>query len=414
MEGRLEVEGRVGVVFQDPESQLVMDTIEDDVAFGLENVGWPADRMRVAVAEALADVGLAGSERRRPNTLSGGEQQRLALAGALAAGPDVLVLDEPTANLDPPSAAAFLDRLAARRSERGTTIVLVEHRVELAWASASCVLALGRDGRPIDVGPPDEVLARSGDRMAAAGIWLPTDAPPVTASPARDRGPVLAVAEAVSYAYGRGVTPAVDGVSLEIGRGERVAFLGPNGSGKSTLGRLLVGLLRPSSGHVSLAGVDPARLPAPDLARSAGFVFQDPEHQFLAPTVRADAELRLGPAELARLPGLMSTLGLPLDEFGDRSPYTLSGGEKRRLSLVGALVRQPRLLVLDEPTFGLDRLNHEALVGLLRDRVASGTSLLAATHDLRLAAALFERAVVLREGRIAMDGPTASAIAEAA
>ena len=189
-EGSLEVDGietrtwepaalsaRVGIVFQDPESQLVMERVEDDVAFGLENRGWLRGRMLARVPEALREVGLEGFERRRTSRLSGGEQQRVALGGVLAALPGILVLDEPTANLDPGGTADFFARLAAIKSRGDTSIVLVEHRVDLAWPLADLVLALDGEGRPIDLGRPEEVLVRSGVRMRREGIWLPERSP---------------------------------------------------------------------------------------------------------------------------------------------------------------------------------------------------------------------------------------------
>ena len=180
-----DVAARVGLVFQDPESQIVMERVEDDVAFGLESRGWPRDAMLARVPEALVEVGLGGLERRRTTKLSGGQQQRLALAGALAPQPGILVLDEPTANLDPPAARAFAARLADLRRSRAVTIVIVEHRVDVAWPIADRVLALGPDGRPIDFGRPADVLARSRSRLVAAGAWLPDeDEAPSIAPPA--------------------------------------------------------------------------------------------------------------------------------------------------------------------------------------------------------------------------------------
>jgi len=167
------VAARVGMVWQDPDSQLVMERVEDDVAFGLENRGWPRDAMRRRVPEALDEMGLGGLERQPSRRLSGGQQQRLALAGALAPRPDVLVLDEPTANLDPEGAAAFMERLAALRAQRSTTIVLIEHLVEAAWPMADLILALDDAGRAIDVGTPSQVAERSAARLRDAGIWLP-------------------------------------------------------------------------------------------------------------------------------------------------------------------------------------------------------------------------------------------------
>jgi energy-coupling factor transporter ATP-binding protein EcfA2 len=173
---RTELASRVGLVFQDPSSQLVMERVEDDVAFGLENRGWSWDRMHDRVPTALTATGLDGLARHRSRRLSGGQGQRLALAGVLAAQPGLLVLDEPTANLDPDGAAAFVGRLRELREARSTTIVLIEHRVEIAWPLADRVLALDGAGRQIDLGRPEEVLSRSRASLRLAGIWLPDEA----------------------------------------------------------------------------------------------------------------------------------------------------------------------------------------------------------------------------------------------
>ena len=395
---------RVGIVFQDPASQLVMERVADDVAFGLENRGWPRDRMVARVPESLAEVGLGGLELHRSTRLSGGQQQRLALAGVLAPQPRVLVLDEPTANLDPAGAAAFFARLARLRASRSATIVLVEHRVDAAWPLADQVLALDGDGSQIDVGSPADVLDRSRARMVDAGIWMPDE-------PARGRrgrplptGETLVEATGIGFGYDRR-SPVINDVDLALAAGERVALVGPNGSGKSTLGRLLVGLLAPQRGRVVLGGDDPSRLPASELARRAGYVFQEPERQYLADRVADEVALGLRPAELALVPDLMDRLRLPLETFGDRSPYRLSGGEQRRLSLACVLVRRPALLVLDEPTFGQDRLGHEALVAILDERLAAGTCVVAATHDERFVADVADRVMALDRGRIVADGP---------
>jgi energy-coupling factor transport system ATP-binding protein len=408
---------RVGLVFQDPESQLVMERVEDDVAFGLESRGWDRAAMAARVPEALAEAGLAGLERRRTARLSGGQQQRLALAGVLAPRPGILVLDEPTANLDPDGARDFAGRLASIRAARAATIVLVEHRVDVAWPLADLVLALGADGRPIDVGTPAAVLARSGAAIEASGSWLPGTGPgsagrgadrrAAAASVRRPPGPLpdRPIVEARDLRFDYDGVPALRGVDVAIRPGERVALVGANGSGKSTLARLLVGLLRPRSGTVRLGGIDPARLRPRDLARLAGFVFQDPEAQFTAARVRDEVMAGLGGAEnVARrdaIGPLMGRVGLPLDGFGDRSPYALSGGEQRRLSLVPALVRSPRVLVLDEPTFGQDRAGCEALLAILGEQVAAGTAVIAATHDERFLDAFATRVIRLEGGLVA-------------
>ncbi len=394
-------------MFQDPASQLVMERVADDVAFGLENRAWPRPAMHRRVPEVLAQIGLERQANRRTAVLSGGQQQRLALAGALAPRPPVLVLDEPTANLDPPAAEAFVARLAALR-DSGTTIVLVEHRVELVWPLADLVLALDRDGRPIELGPPAEVIRRSGGHLAQAGIWLPAAIEhrlgvpgPSPFSPTAPGGPVapFVTADSVGFAYVRG-RPVLDDVSLDVRAGERLALVGPNGSGKSTLGRLLVGLLRPDTGTVRLGGADPWRLRPADLARRAGYVFQDPEAQFLGADVASEVQLGLRSDELERVPKLMAGLGLPLETFGGRSPYALSGGEQRRLSIACVLVRRPTLLVLDEPTFGQDRGSYEGLLDILRMRVEEGTAIVAATHDPRFVTDVATRTIRIEPGHV--------------
>jgi energy-coupling factor transport system ATP-binding protein len=405
--------GRVGLLFQDPDRQLVMDRAEDDVAFGLENRGWPRDDMRARVPQVLADVGLAGFEARRPARLSGGEQQRLALAGVLAPRPGLLVLDEPTANLDPEGADLLMRRIAAIRDRRTATIVLVEHEVELAWPFADRVLVLGHDGSPIAFDTPGGILAGHAETVRGAGVWLPGDALPAAGWAATGpSGETIATIEQVSFGYDPRQPVVVD-ASLRIDAGERLAIVGRNGSGKSTLGQLLVGLLRPGSGRVRLGGTDPAAIGAADLARRAGYAFQDPERQFLATTVDEEVRLGLRPRELADLDDLMARLRLPLDAFGSRTPYGLSGGEQRRLSLACILARRPDLLVLDEPTFGQDRQGQEAILGIVRDRVDAGTAVVVATHDRRFAAAFARRSITMDAGRVleATDGrdtPTAT------
>jgi energy-coupling factor transporter ATP-binding protein EcfA2 len=399
------------ILLQDPASQLVMERVGDDVAFGLENLAWSLGQMRARVPDALASVGLARFEGRRSTRLSGGEQQRVALAGVLAPRPGVLVLDEPTAHLDPSGTEAIFGILAGLRERRAATIILIEHRAELAWPLADVVLALDDDGRPIDTGPPAAVLKRSGKRMTKAGIWLPEKAPGSAMVAAGTRPgdrtlgtlPVLEM-RGVRFGYDRENTVLRD-VDLTVSPGERVALVGANGSGKSTLLRVALGLRRPATGLVRLGERDPARMPAVQLARLAGYVVQDPELGFLGETVRDEIELGLEPAHVAYAHALCDHLRLPLETFGDRSPYRLSGGEQRRLSLVTGLARRPLLLALDEPTFGQDRRGHEALVSALDQLVEDGSALLAATHDERFVRDATDRRVELAAGWIVEDTP---------
>jgi energy-coupling factor transport system ATP-binding protein len=218
------------------------------------------------------------------------------------------------------------------------------------------------------------------------------------------------VADGVTFAYDP-VRPILRGIDLRIGAGERVALVGPNGSGKSTLGRLLVGLLRADAGSVRLDGMDPSRLDARSLARHAGYVFQEPERQFLARTVRDEMLLGLTRPAAATVPALLEAFGLPLDRVGERSPFQLSGGEQRRLSLATVLVRRPATIVLDEPTFGQDRHGYDALLSIISEHVDAGATVIAATHDERLVADLATRVVTLDDGRVVGDERIAAASA---
>jgi energy-coupling factor transport system ATP-binding protein len=413
-----------GIVLQDPASQLVMERVGDDVAFGLENLAWPMVAMRARVPEMLGIVGLAGFEGRRSARLSGGEQQRVAIAGVLATAPGLLVLDEPTANLDPEGAATVFGIAAEVRRRRTATIVLVEHRAALAWPIADLVLALDIDGRPIDVGAPADVLARSGGKLEAAGVWLPTDSGSSSATSvgAGRRGEATArasmtaaaappsaalpIVEMAGVRFGFDpAEPVLRSIDLTVSPGERIALVGANGSGKTTLLRLAMGLLRPTTGAVRLGGRDPWRMPGEHLSRLAGYVVQDPELGFLADSVREEVELGLNAEQLAYAHDLCDRLRLPLAEFADRSPYRLSGGEQRRLSLVTGIARRPLLLALDEPTYGQDRRGHEAVVAALDELIDDGSAMLAATHDERFVLDAADRRIELADGWIATDDP---------
>jgi len=418
---RARLAGATGILFQESAAQLVMELVEDDIAFGLENRAWDRPAMQRRVAGTLEEMGIAGLARRRSVTLSGGEQQRVALAAVLAPRPRVLVLDEPTSNLDPAGSAAFYDALVRlRRGPAPPTIVLVEHRVDLALPLADRLLALDATGHPIAAGPARETFASSGAALAAAGIWTPGEATRRLAKAmasggrARRNGQPLLEARDLGHRYGDG-PPALHGVTVTIGAGERVALVGANGSGKSTLSRLAAGLLAAREGSVRLAGTDPARLPARELPHRAAYVFQDPAVQFLADRVADELHVGLRTLEEhAAADELLGRLDLDRPGLADASPHRLSGGEQRRLSVGCALVRDPALVVLDEPTYGQDRVHHETLVDLIRGRVDRGAAMLAATHDVLFAAEAAERAIGLRAGQVAWDGPTAALLADVA
>ncbi|HTS15474.1 MAG TPA: ATP-binding cassette domain-containing protein [Candidatus Sulfotelmatobacter sp.] len=394
---------QVGLVFQDPETQLVMPLVADEVAFGLENRGWPRAAMLAAVPVALAEVGLAGFEGRPTGALSGGEQQRLALADVLAPLPGLLVLDEPTANLDPPGTAAILDRLAGLAARRDRTIVVIEHRSAALLPLADRVLLLDAGGGQVGFGTPAEMTRARPDALAPGRAWPPVVPPPAAAPAVLEATGLSATYPASRAGTGR---PAVDHVSLVLRAGERVALVGPNGSGKSTLLQLLAGLRRPGSGSVRLvdpAGgrVDPARLPSAALPGRLALVFQDPEVGFVARRVTDE----VGGAAATRT---LERFGLA--HLAAEDPFRLSTGEQRRLSLAATAPHAPAVLLLDEPTFGLDEAGRDAVAGLLEEGRAAGQAQLLATHDPRLLPGC-DRVVALLGGRVVFEGPAAAFLA---
>lgn len=396
--------GRIGLVLQDPDAQMILERAGDDTAFGPENLGVPREEIWRRVAAAQAAVGLELSRDRSTATLSGGEKQRLALAGALAMDPELLLLDEPTANLDPDGALAVRDAVVRSLDDGRRTAVIVEHRVDLWWRAVTRVVVLRPGGGLLADGPPAAVLAEHGTALAAAGIWIPGHEPTLGPSSTRP-GRALVSADGLGIApAGAGVVRS--GIEFALAEGETLAVTGPNGSGKSTLALTVGGLLRPAAGELRAeptlaagAGPAPLRWRSRELLTRIGTVFQNPEHQFLRSTVREELAVGLralrtpGPAVRERVDELLARLDLA--PLADANPFTLSGGQKRRLSVATALATAPRLLVLDEPTFGQDARGWAALVQLLNGLAAAGSALVVITHDRRVPAALGARELAI-------------------
>ncbi|HEX6872288.1 MAG TPA: ABC transporter ATP-binding protein [Micromonosporaceae bacterium] len=412
-EGEVLIEGlapaaardRVGIVFQDPETQLVMSRAGDDVAFGLENRGVPAGQIWPRVDAALDAVGFPYPRNRSTLALSGGEQQRLALAGALALRPTLLLLDEPTANLDPAGAQLIRDAVHRALATVDATLILVEHRVQEALPLVRRVVVLAPGGGVIADGTPEVVFGSHRAWLTEQGVWVPGHqvTPRQSTTPAGD--PLLR-ATSVSYVYAGADLPALDTVDFEVRAGEVVAACGANGSGKSTLALLLGGLTRPNAGDVLAeprlatgAGLRPYRWRAATLTQRIGSVFQDPEQQFVTNRVRD--ELALGPRRLRQPDAAIGSIvddlltRLRLDHLAMANPYTLSGGEQRRLSVATALATAPKLLILDEPTFGQDRRTWLELVDLLAKLRSDGCGVVTVTHDEDFVATLADRTVLL-------------------
>lgn len=403
-----EARGRVGLLMQDPEAQVVLARVGDDVAFGMENLGVPREEIWPRVEDSLAAVGLSVPLDHSTTELSGGQKQRLALASILAMGPGLLLLDEPTANLDPSGVAEVRAAVEAVVEKTGATVVVVEHRVDV-WASLVDRVIVVADGAIAADGPLNEVLAQQGDTLRERGIWLPGDDVAAEVGPApelapasSDATPIARVAD-LTIGYDKN-SPVRSGIDLTIERGVSTCIVGANGAGKSTFALTLAGLLPPISGTVEVetsdgTSGDPHDWTSKQLLGRMSMVFQEPEYQFLASTV-AD-ELAIGPRAAGMTDEEIAPLvdehleALGLTKLARANPMTLSGGEKRRLSVATALISAPELLILDEPTFGQDRGTWLGLVRLLRAALERGVTLVSITHDPAFVAVMGQRVVDL-------------------
>ena len=409
--------GRVGLLMQDPEAQVVLARVGDDVAFGMENLGVAREEIWPRVENSLEAVGLSVPLDHSTTELSGGQKQRLALASILAMGPGLLLLDEPTANLDPSGVAEVRAAVETVVERTGATVVVVEHRVDV-WASLVDRVIVVADGAIAADGPLDEVLAQQGDALRERGIWLPGDDVAAEVGPApevppasSEAAPIARVAD-LTIGYDASA-PVRSGIDLTIERGVSTCIVGANGAGKSTFALTLAGLLPPLEGAVEVetsdgtAG-DPHEWSSKQLLGRMSMVFQEPEYQFLAATVAE--ELAIGPRAAGMTDEEIAPLvdehleALGLTKLARANPMTLSGGEKRRLSVATALISAPELLILDEPTFGQDRGTWLGLVRLLRAALERGVTLVSITHDPAFVAAMGQRVVDL--GQVGTRGAT--------
>ncbi|MCG2623209.1 ATP-binding cassette domain-containing protein [Arthrobacter sp. I2-34] len=414
--------GRAGLMQQDPETQVILSRLGDDAAFGAENLAVPRPEIWRRVHEALEDVGLAGFPLDHPTSaLSGGQKQRLALAGILAMRPGLVLLDEPTANLDPAGVLEVRDAVGRSLDKTGATLIVVEHRVAVWKDLVDRIVVLQPGAAPSGAqqpavlldGPPDQVLAQAGRMLAAAGVWVPGQVPDTRARRNAGTGQLLLAAEDLSVSRerprrrGQRIPPVQAGISAEVRAGQALTVTGPNGAGKSTFALTLAGLLAPAGGKVVAAealaagaGPDPFRWKAKHLISRIGTVFQEPEHQFV--TGRVLDELMVGPRQLGRGGQVVDELlqRLRLDHLAEANPYTLSGGEKRRLSVATVLAAHPRVLVLDEPTFGQDACTWAELASFLAELLDAGTAVVSVTHDEEFSALLGGAALRLGSARL--------------
>jgi energy-coupling factor transport system ATP-binding protein len=454
-----EIRRLAGMVFQNPDNQLVSAVVEDDVAFGPENLGLPREEIRARVRASLESVDMYEQRKMAPHLLSGGQKQRIAIAGVVAMRPDVIIFDEPTAMLDPEGRGEVLD-IAKRLHAEGITVLLITHFME-ETVDADRLIIMDRGHVAMD-GAPAEIFTRT-EELRALGLRLPfavdlsealrarslpipegqlheEELARVLATPSfcaegaessadsyrqMDSAPAAQndgfgakkiIVENLTHTYNKGLayeTNALDDVSFEVAEGEFCAIIGHTGSGKSTLIQHLNGLLKPTSGTVVVGGVDVTAKGASviDIRRKTGMVFQYPEYQLFEETVYLD--VAFGPKNLGipedeievRVKEALALVNLDFNEFAHRSPFELSGGQKRMAAIAGVLAMRPEVLILDEPTAGLDPKSHEDVLALVVEiRRKTGCTVLLVSHNMDDVAALSDRVFVMAEGRIVKAG----------
>jgi energy-coupling factor transporter ATP-binding protein EcfA2 len=443
----------VGMVFQDPEVQLFTLTVEDEVAMSLECIGMERAEMRRRVDWAMDTCGLHGLSLAAPARLSGGQKQRVAIASVLARDPDVLVFDDPTANLDPEGSRSVYETIKRVSVERGRTIVLIARDLDPVHDLLDRIIVMDKgsvalDGEPREVLEHGELLAHcgiraplateiahrmkraSGNRWSWPGRVPTTEAellaalpdvrlqPPPAAHtraelrPLREGEPVVKI-DSVTFAYETG-RKALDDVDLEIMPGEFVAVTGRNGAGKTTLLHHIIGLLRPTKGSVSVSGQRTIDATVAELAQRVGLIFQNPNHQLFRDTVRAEvafgpANLGWGPEEVdAAVARAFALTGIA--DLADQDPELLSMGQKQRVAVASVLALNPTLLLLDEPTTGQDENGLAALMELVERLNAEGVTVMMITHDMEVVLAHAARMVVLADGCLIADGPPATVL----
>lgn len=433
----------VGMVFQDPESQLVTNSVADEVAFGPENLGVAREDINLRVQEALQATRLKGYEDREPHSLSGGEQQACVIASIYAMHPEIYVMDEPLANLDPVGRVQVLRVVVEIAKQRGKTLVLVEHSLEEVLPLVDRVIVLDQ-GRIIRDSPTADVLAagdiphvftrppiiRLAEKFSLNPLPLTSDQfyqsfsekyPlrstnwTVPEKPVLKAGTPVIEMRDVNYSYDN-KNIVLNDVNLTINAGELVAILGRNGSGKTTLVRHIIGLLQPIRGKVIVMGKDVSVTPTHEIAQDVGFCFQNPNHQIVSFNVRDELLFGLKAHHIS--PTEFETRIHEALEFVDMLDlvnaeiFDLGKGQKQRLALASVLTLKPRILIIDEPTTGQDPRMSEEIFEIIKRLNEIGTTVLMITHKIDYAAIYAKRAIVLKHGRIAFDGPIQELMAD--
>jgi energy-coupling factor transporter ATP-binding protein EcfA2 len=432
-----QLSSHVGMVFQNPNAQLFGLTVEEDVAFGPENLGIARDEIQKLVEKSIGEVGIEKLKKRFTFTLSGGEKQRTAIAGAVAMEPEILVLDEPTSDLDPVGTKQVLETLKRLNKDKSITIILIEHKIDEVFSIADRTIVMDR-GKIILDGKTCEVFTRNLDLLESIGIYPPQLirlSRMLSVKPSYNnifsylnglnglneyfnefsevktiqKSPSKVVFEDVWFNY-RGGPPALKGISLEIKMGEFIAMIGPNGSGKTTLLSCLIGFIKPVKGRILIDGLDIKNLSVAELAIKVGYLFQNPDLQLFTDTVDQEVGFGLKNRSLAatdidkKVAQAMEVM--ELSEYRDRHPHSLSRGQRQRLAVASILSMGQEIIVLDEPTTGQDRGHLSKFLSQIKKLNDAGKTIIMITHDMSMVAEYARRTILMEEGKILMDGST--------
>ena len=433
-----ELSKKVGVVFQDPETQFCMLTVEDEVAFGLENIGVPNDEMEAKIDDVLSLVHLLDFKESNIASLSGGQKQKLALACILALEPSLIILDEPTANLDPIATKDIIQTISLLKEERSFGLIIIEHKLD-GWTDlAERCLLLNRRGEMFYDGLLRDAIRDERLQLAEQGIWLPKisqylleNNPELTDLPLtvedfseypsywdhikqikpKQYHPVQVdpIVETHNLSWSAKKREIVKDVSLTFYEGEFVAIVGANGSGKTSLSRILADIQKPASGNIYLKGKALNKWKESLLRQEIGYVFQNPEHQFITNTVFDEVAFSLKvkhqPADTIneKVHSILDTFGLL--ELKNEHPFSISQGQKRRLSVATMIVDDQSFLLLDEPTFGQDAHSNLELMKLLQQRYQSDSTIVMITHDMEIVDRYATRVIVIDNGKVVADSP---------
>lgn len=436
-----ELSQQVGVVFQDPDTQFCMLTVEDEIAFGLENIMVPQAMMEDKIDHALALVHMLDFKRETITSLSGGQKQKLALACILALEPSLLILDEPTANLDPVASKDLIQTINRLKKKIHCSLIIIEHQLDGWTELAERCLLLNRNGETFYDGLLRNAIKYNFPELESQGIWLPkvtqyllqhvTKIPsnvPLTLEDFSNQMDLwktidwqtdkqtgneehALMLDARNISWRTKNKQIIQDVSLKFFQGEFVAIVGANGSGKTSLSRIIAGIQKPTTGTVYVKGKSIKDWKESYLRNEIGYVFQNPEHQFVMNTVFDEAAFSLRVKGISeddvreKVEAILDVCGLTM--FKQEHPYSLSQGQKRRLSVATMIVDSQEMLLLDEPTFGQDANSNQELMNLLQTRFYNGTSIVMITHDMEIVHRYATRVIVINEGEIVKDCPPA-------